>query len=77
MDRPNALTIAQEEDDILGGCLDGLQLLSHIEGLGSLAVPEGGVLLLDCSSGEWRSGQPGVAPVSRVPRELPGYLGRG
>ena len=36
VDWPSALTIAQEEDDILGGCLDGLQLLSHIEGLGCL-----------------------------------------
>ena len=77
MDRPSALTIAQEEDDILGGCLDGLQLLSHIEGLGCLAVPEGGVFLLDCPRGEWKSGQPGAAPVSRGCRELPGYLGRG
>ena len=72
---PHALTIPQEEDDIFGGCLDGLQLLSHIEGLGCLAVPEGGVLLLDCPRGEWRSGQPGAAPVSRGHRELPGYLG--
>ena len=77
VDWPSALTIAQEEDDILGGCLDGLQLLSHIEGLGCLAVPEGGVFLLDCPRGEWRSGQPGAAPVSRGLRELPGYLGRG
>ena len=77
MDWPSALTVPQEEDDILGGSLDGLQFLSHIEGLGSLAVPEGGVLLLDCPRGEWRSGQPGVTPVSRVPWELPGYLGRG
>ena len=38
MDWPSALTIPQEEDDILGGCLDGLQFLSHIEGLGCLLV---------------------------------------
>ena len=77
MDWPSALTIAQEEDDILGSCLDELQLLSHIEGLGCLAVPEGGVFLLNCSRGEWRSGQPGAAPESRGRQELPGYLGRG
>ena len=77
VDRPSALTIAQEEDDILGSCLDGLQLLSHIKSLGCLAVPEGGVFLLDCPRGEWKSGQPGAAPESRGRRELPGYLGRG
>ena len=62
MDWPSALTVPQEEDDILGGCLDGLQFLSHIEGLGSLAVPEGRVFLLDCIRGECWSGYPGANP---------------
>ena len=63
---------------MLGTGLPGLgKLLSHIKSLGCLAVPEGGVFLLDCSRGEWRSGQPGAAPESRGRRELPGYLGRG
>ena len=75
MDQPSALTIAQEEDDILGGCLDGLQLLSHIEGLGCLAVPEGGVFLLNCPRGECWSVQPRAAPVSRGCWEPPDYLG--
>ena len=77
MDRLSTLTIPQEEDDIFGGCLDGLQLLSHIKGLGCLAVPEGGVFLLSCPRGEWRSGEPGATPVKRGLQELPGYLGRG
>ena len=62
VDKLSALTIPQEEDDILGSCLDGLQLLSHIKGLGCLAVPEGGVFLLNCPRGEWRSGEPAAAP---------------
>ena len=63
MDQLSALTIPQEEDDILGSCLDGLQLLGHIKGLGGLVVPEGGVFLLNCPRGEWRSGEPGAAPL--------------
>lgn len=42
------LTIAQEEDEVLGGRLDGLQPPGTSQGLIGLLVPEGGVLLFLC-----------------------------
>lgn len=53
MDRPSALTIPQEENEILSSRLDGLQLLSNIQGLGCLAVPKGWVFLFNWPRGEW------------------------
>ena len=58
LDRPGPLTIPQEENEVLGRRLDGLQLLGNIQGLGCLAVPEGWVFLLNWPRGECRPGQP-------------------
>lgn len=47
-----ALTVPQEENEVLGGRLDVLQLLGGVQGLGCLAVPEGWVLFLNWPRGE-------------------------
>lgn len=47
LDRPCSLTITQENDEVLGGCLCRLQLFGGTQGLGCLAVPEVWVLLFN------------------------------
>lgn len=55
--RPCTLTVPQEENEVLSSRLDGLQLLSSVQGLCRLAVPEVCVLLLDWPRGEGKPGQ--------------------
>lgn len=66
MDRPSALTIPQEEDEVLGSRLDGLQLLSNIQGLGCLVVPKGRVFLFNWPTGAWTQVSLGEPPVSEA-----------
>jgi hypothetical protein len=51
--RPCTLTVPQEEDEVLGCCLNGLQLLGCVQDLGCLLIPEGWILLLHWPRGEW------------------------
>ena len=74
-DRPSTLTVPQEENEILGSRLDGLQLLSNIQGLGCLAVPEGWVFLFNWPRGERTQVSLGEPPVLGGGWEAPHYLG--
>lgn len=58
-----ALTVPQEEDEVFGGHLGGLQLLGGVQGLGCLAVPEGWVLFLNWPKGEGGQVSFGERPV--------------
>lgn len=60
--RPCTLTVPQEDNEVLGPCLDGLQLLGGIQGLGCLVVPEGWVFLLSWPRGEGGQVSLGEAP---------------
>lgn len=57
MGRPYTLTVPQEENEVLSSRLDGLQLLSGVQGLRRLVVPEVWVLLLHWPRGEGKPGQ--------------------